>query len=108
MPRFFIDTTDGDLVVMDRDGVVVHDEQAARKAALAAFPDMARETMPDGDNLRFAVRIRNSAGTVIYSAALTLSGGWTNSGSDPVADDFKGFDRHGGHGRPDPDEDKAR
>jgi hypothetical protein len=108
MPRFFIDTTDGDLVVVDREGVVLRDDQAARTAALAGFPDMAREVMPDGDNLRFAIRIRNSAGTVIYSAVLTLAGGWTNNGGDPVADDFKGFDRHGARGRPDPDEDKAR
>lgn len=49
MPLYFIDTSDGDLAMRDEEGLVLADDQAARVAALAALPDMARDKMPDGD-----------------------------------------------------------
>lgn len=76
MPRFFIDTADGDDVVRDEVGHELPDPKRARIMALDALPDMARDSIPDGDCRTFAVSIRNADGKVIYHASLALSGGW--------------------------------
>lgn len=76
MPRYFIDSSDGDLQVIDREGLELATQREARQAALEALPDMARDLIPDGDRRRFTVSVRNEAGTTIYSAALTLEGEW--------------------------------
>jgi hypothetical protein len=76
VPRYFIDTNDDDLFVADDEGLDLFDAHAARKAALAALPDMAQEKMPDGDDRIFCASVRDEAGEVIYEATLTLRGEW--------------------------------
>ncbi|MGH1572676.1 DUF6894 family protein [Methylobacterium sp. P31] len=76
MPRYFIDTNNDDTFVEDDEGQDLPDAEAARKAALAALPDMARDKMPDGDRRTFCASVRDEAGTVIYKATLTLAGEW--------------------------------
>ncbi len=76
MPRYFIDTDDGDTSHRDVDGHELRDDEAARKAALNALPDMARDKLPDGDHRTFKVMVRDERGTVVYAAAMTLKGGW--------------------------------
>ena len=44
--------------------------------AIDVLPDMAREKLPDGARRTFSVRVRDEAGTVIYSAELTMAGEW--------------------------------
>jgi hypothetical protein len=76
MPRYFIDTSDGDLTVVDREGLELLNDNAAREAALGTLPDMARDLIPDGDRRSFTVSVRNISGNTIYSAVLTLEGSW--------------------------------
>ncbi len=76
MPRYFIDTSDGDLTVVDREGLELPNDNAAREAALGTLPDMARDLIPDGDRRSFTVSVRNISGNTIYSAVLTLEGSW--------------------------------
>jgi hypothetical protein len=76
MPRYFFDTDDGDFRWKDGEGEELCDDEAARSAALDALPDMARDKLPDGDRRTFSVRVRDVAGTVIYSATLDLVGEW--------------------------------
>lgn len=76
MPRFFIDTDDGDYRLQDDEGFEFPDQGAARKAAVDALPDMARQKLPDGDRRVFAARVRNENGIIIYVATLTLAGEW--------------------------------
>lgn len=76
MPRYFIDSSDGNFSHIDSEGVELAGDAAARYLALDALPDMVREVLPDGDERRFAVCVRNERGKVIYSASLTLAGGW--------------------------------
>jgi hypothetical protein len=108
MPRYFVDSSDGQAAYVDREGFTAPNPEAARKAALAGLPDMARDAVPDGDSQRFVIRLRDSQGAVLYSASLILTGSWTNGETDPVAADFKGPDRPGSRGRPDRGEDKVR
>ena len=74
MPRFFIDTDDDDFLHIDRDGIDLDSDDAARVYAQAALPDMARDKMPDGERRTFVVTVRNEVGEVIYRATLTLKG----------------------------------
>ena len=76
MPRYFFDTNDGDMVDEDDVGLEFADHEAARREAIATLPDMARDRLPDGDRRNFSVRIRDEAGTVLYSASLALTGEW--------------------------------
>ena len=77
MPRYFIDTDDGDMEARDDEGRDFASPQAARVAALKGLPDMARDEIPDGDNRTFTVSVREEGGREIYQATLTLKGGWT-------------------------------
>ena len=74
MPRYFIDTDDGDLSQQDADGLELPDDEAARTAALDALPDMARDKLPDGDHRTFRVTARDEQGAVVYCATMTLKG----------------------------------
>ncbi|SDA33104.1 hypothetical protein SAMN02799622_05448 [Methylobacterium sp. UNC378MF] len=76
MPRFFIDTDDGDTFVEDDEGLDLPDSEAAREIALRALPDIARDKMPDGDDRTFRASVRDETAAVIYEATLTLAGGW--------------------------------
>ena len=76
VPRYFIDTNDDDLFVVDDEGLDLLDAQAARKAAQAALPDMAQEKLPDGDDRTFCASVRDETGEVIYKVTLTLRGEW--------------------------------
>ncbi len=74
MPRFFIDTDDGDVRVHDDEGFDLADAEAARREAMTVLPDMARDKLPDGDRRTFVATVRDEAGSVLYSATLTLVG----------------------------------
>lgn len=76
MPRYFIDTNDGDSFVEDEMGYDLPDAGAARDAAQAALPDMARDKIPDGDGRTFRASVRDEAGTVLYKVTLSLVGEW--------------------------------
>ncbi|PTM40635.1 hypothetical protein [Bosea sp. 124] len=80
MPRYFIDSSDGNFSHIDAEGVELAGDAAARYLALDALPDMVREVLPDGDKREFAVCVRDEFGKVIYSASLTLAGAWRESG----------------------------
>jgi hypothetical protein len=76
MPRYYIDSSDGNFSHIDSEGVELAGDEAARYLALDALPDMVREVLPDGDRREFAVCVRDQGGRVIYSASLTLTGSW--------------------------------
>ncbi|GJE42082.1 DUF6894 family protein [Methylobacterium soli] len=76
MPRFFIDTNDGDYYVRDEEGQELPAEEAAREIALSVLPDMARSTLPDGDRRTFCASVRDERGKTIFKASLDLRAEW--------------------------------
>ena len=76
VPRYFFDTDDGDQRSEDEQGLEFADDEAARREAIAALPEMARDKLPNGDHRDFSVRVRDEAGNVIYTACLALNGEW--------------------------------
>lgn len=77
MPRYFIDTSDGDTFVHDDEGYDLPNAGAARDAAQAALPDVVRNKMPDGEKRTFCAFVRDGTGVVIYRVALSLVGEWS-------------------------------
>jgi hypothetical protein len=72
MPRYFFDEDDArDLVGMQLDG-----PERARAEAVKALPDMARDVLPDGEELTLAVAVRDMDGRVFFRASLTLKCEW--------------------------------
>jgi hypothetical protein len=77
LPLYFFDTDNGEQFVEDDKGIELADREAARREGLAALPDIAQSVIPDSRDARvIAVSIRNAIGTTIYTATLTLAGGW--------------------------------
>ena len=76
MARFFIDTDDDALVVLDEEGQEFPNVETARNAAQRVLPDMARQKMPDNERRTFAARVRDENGAVVYVATLSLVGEW--------------------------------
>lgn len=72
MPRYFFDTYDGDSFFPDEEGQELAGIEAAKLAAQAALPEMARDKLPDGDQGVFIVSVRNEAGQVALRIALSL------------------------------------
>ena len=78
MPHYYFDLDDGDSKTHDSVGVTLADAEAARKAAIAILPDLAREELPDGDRRVFVSKVRDETGTVLFLATLSLVGEWVN------------------------------
>ena len=76
MPRYFIETDDGDQIHYDTTGHDLPDAASARKTVLDSLPDMARDKMPDGDTRTIVGTARDQNGDVVYVATLTLKGAW--------------------------------
>lgn len=76
MPRYFIDTDDGDLRVEDEDGHDLSGPHAARLIALDVLPDMARDKLPDGERRAFRAAVRGEDGQLLYTASLSFVGEW--------------------------------
>ena len=72
MPTFFIDTFDEDLFVRDEDGCDYADVEVAKQAAVNVLPDMARDTLPDGDSRTFLAIVRGEDGQALLQASLRL------------------------------------
>ncbi|QEE37592.1 hypothetical protein [Methylobacterium sp. WL1] len=76
MAHYTIDTDDDDLLVEGDYGEGLTCPSTARRMALSALPDMARDRLPDGDRRTFRAIVRDENGMEIYSATLSLVGEW--------------------------------
>ena len=80
MPRFFVDTSDQQHFVRDITGHEFEDVDAARSAASAVLPDMARDVLPDGDARTFLAIVRDDQHRTLLQASLSLSVVWLTEG----------------------------
>ena len=76
MAHYTIDTDDSDLLIEGDYGEGLTCPLTARRMALSALPDMAKDKLPDGDRHTFRVIVRDENGQEIYTATLTLVGEW--------------------------------
>ncbi len=76
MPRFFIDTSDQDSFFRDDEGLEFDDVEAAKDAAVASLPDMARDILPDGDSRTFLAIVRDADGRTLLQAVMSFGVLW--------------------------------
>lgn len=76
MPRYFIDTDDGDVHAHDDEGHELSEAEAARQMALKSLYEMADSVTRSGDRHTFTASVRDESGATIYVATLELRGEW--------------------------------
>lgn len=77
MPRFFFDTYDGEQMLSDVDGVEFAEVEEVREAAVKALPGIARDRLPDGDDMEMWVKVRDADNRPVFEAFLKFSSKWT-------------------------------
>ena len=74
MPRYFIDTNDGDLFLKDEEGLDLSGLQEARAQAQGALSDLAREKIAQAGSVwSMTTFVRDETGKTVVRAALSLS-----------------------------------
>jgi hypothetical protein len=73
MPRFFIDTDDGNLPVIDVDGADYRDLASAEDMAMRTLPEMAQSRPPARNWREISATVRDEAGVVRFRASLALT-----------------------------------
>lgn len=75
VPRFFFDIADGGLII-DDEGTEYPDAHAARAAAIATLPDVARDVIGESKSREVIVLMRDESNRALFTASLTLSAKW--------------------------------
>jgi hypothetical protein len=72
MPRFYFDTTLDHVTEPDREGVQLDDAQTARREAVRAAAEMAKDFARHSDEQDITIQVRDEAGERVGTARLTL------------------------------------
>ena len=72
MARFYFDVDDNGSVYPDEEGTDCANLAIVKKEAISALVDMIRETLPDGDRHRLAIKVRDERGAVVLQVALNF------------------------------------
>lgn len=73
MPRFYIDTDDGDSVITDEDGAEFRDLASAEDEAMRSLPEMMQSRHPARNWGEISATVRDEAGVVRFRASLALT-----------------------------------
>lgn len=79
MRRFYFDINDGDIATGDEEGQLYESAESARLEAIRTLAEIVTETLPDGDNRDFTVRVWNDSGEPIFEALLSFKSGWVGA-----------------------------
>lgn len=74
--RFFFDTCANGILTSDANGLLLPDPEAARLEAVKALPHMAMDAAAASPSHEFAVVVRDSDGTLILRAELSIRSAW--------------------------------
>lgn len=76
LPRYFFHVFDGG-TFHDDHGQELPDDEAVRREAMTALPEIARHGIPqDGDKQGYTVLAVDEAGAPVYTATLSYAGVW--------------------------------
>lgn len=74
--KIYFDFDDSRSRFRDEEGIDLPDVEAARTEVLKTLAEIAKDTLPKSDQQTFCASVRNAAGNIVYSARVTISGGW--------------------------------
>jgi hypothetical protein len=72
MPRFYFDLDYGDGMTTDDEGVELTSLEQAKRKAVSALPDIARDVLEDEEKRVLSANVRDESGRVRIRATLTL------------------------------------
>lgn len=72
MPRFYFDTSDGDIAAVDEEGIEFASIDEAQQEATRAIGEMGRDALPDGTRRELAIAVRDEGGRVVMRVTFTL------------------------------------
>ncbi|WP_148227510.1 DUF6894 family protein [Fulvimarina pelagi] len=76
MPTYYFDIEDDSRLQRDDTGVVCENEEAVRRTAVEALPDIASDGFSDAGGHTIAILVRNEEGHYVFRAAMTLTADW--------------------------------
>lgn len=76
MERFYFDLYNTVHTQMDSEGQLFSSPENARKEALRILQDVARDEMPNSDNLKITIKMRTDKRGQIFEASLTVKSAW--------------------------------
>lgn len=76
MPRYFFDVFDGQESIRGEEPIECASLDEVRFTAIDGLPDLARDTLPDGDSRQMSVRVRDEEDRVVFEASLLFSSRW--------------------------------
>jgi hypothetical protein len=71
VPRFYFDATIDGVTEPDREGMEFHDARTARREAVRAAAEMAKDFARDSDEQDIMIQVRDEAGERVGTARLT-------------------------------------
>ena len=76
VPRYYFHHRDGG-AFNDETGEELPDDEAARREAMIALPEMARDMLHrNGDKQGYVIMVTDESGKPVYSATLNFAGVW--------------------------------
>lgn len=76
MTKLYFDFDDGRSQLRDEEGIDCPDVDAARTEVLKTLGEIAKDALPKSDQQVLIATVRNGSGDTVYSAKITVSGGW--------------------------------
>ena len=76
MSKLYFDFEDGNRRFRDEDGIELPDIEAGRTEVLRTLAEIVKDALPKSDQQGFYASVRNASGDIVYSAKVTISGGW--------------------------------
>ncbi|TPM95027.1 MULTISPECIES: hypothetical protein [unclassified Mesorhizobium] len=76
MNRYFFDVYNNEGAVLDQEGQLFMSAEVARAEAMRILCDVARDEISDQAFAKLVVRMRSSAGSLIFEGSLVLTSRW--------------------------------
>jgi len=78
VPLYFFDVHDGRSTTHDTDGIICVDDQAVRETATRILAEITADEPLEAGSIGFLTTVRDEAGCLVYTAALSVTGNWLN------------------------------
>lgn len=76
MPRYFFDVYDERITSQDSDGILCADPRTVGTTAHRILAEIAAEGLLHAAQAKLYANVRDEAGCVVYTAALSFTGSW--------------------------------
>lgn len=83
MAKYFFDIDANHRNIRDEIGSEYDDLESVRRVAIASLPVIAADDLPNGDEYRATITVRDENTSVVFTATMNVSAKWS-AGNDTV------------------------